>query len=440
MAFENWQLPSTKTYDPTGIQWSENNTYFSFLDDTGATKYAVPVGFGMADQEAWKAAGGTSPFLTPYGDFDAVGGWGPSNYQGGQRTNNPIYGQFSGNVPGLENLNLRGNPLAGYQILDTAPGETFTTYESLKPKGDWSEWVIPALGGAILTGGLSGALGNALTGTQGTGIFGGSGFGDFFGNSGFGSSGSDVAGGIGGGGSDAIGGGMETGAFDMYGMGNYPGGAVSSGMGPGSIFANVPNQSALQGLLSQIGITDPGAAGTLAKLLPSILGGLGSMSQTDALKDLAAQQGQNSAQLQAMGAPYRNALAKLYANPAAFLSSPEVTTSVDQGTQAMARALSAQFGNPVGSGTALQELQNYAANQLFGKLGQEKDRLAGFGGLTAYNNAGANSFGNMQIPLAAANSESNLWNAIGSGLNTVLNPQPTLVDLLRELRGGLSLA
>src|SRR5258706_3054458 len=105
------------------------------------------------------------------------------------------------------------------------------------------------------------------------------------------------------------------------------------------------------------------------------LGVAGSVSQQKAIQDLAKQQ-------MAMGAPYRDRLASLYADPNSFLKSAEVTTPVQQGTDALARSLSVQ-GNPIGSGHALQELQDYSANQLFGRLGEEKNRLAGYGGRLA---------------------------------------------------------
>lgn len=89
-----------------------------------------------------------------------------------------------------------------------------------------------------------------------------------------------------------------------------------------------------------------------------------------------------------VGAPYRDRLAGLYADPSSFLSSPEVMAPVQQATDALARALSVK-GNPAGSPAAMSEIQNYAANQLFGRLGQEKDRLAQFGGLSAFNQSGA---------------------------------------------------
>lgn len=92
----------------------------------------------------------------------------------------------------------------------------------------------------------------------------------------------------------------------------------------------------------------------------------------------------------AQGAPYRDQLASLYApgGAEAFLSSPAITAPVDQATNSLARALSVK-GNPAGSPAAMAEIQKYAANSLAGLLGQEKDRLAGFGGLSQYAQSGA---------------------------------------------------
>ena len=44
----------------------------------------------------------------------------------------------------------------------------------------------------------------------------------------------------------------------------------------------------------------------------------------------------------------------------------------------LARSLSTG-GNPIGSGNALQELQGFTSKQLFGRLGEEKGRLASLG-------------------------------------------------------------
>jgi hypothetical protein len=158
----------------------------------------------------------------------------------------------------------------------------------------------------------------------------------------------------------------------------------------------------------------------LGNLLGTGLGLLGANAQQNAAGDLADK-------YWGAGEPYRQRLSSLYSNPASFLTSPEVTTSVDQGTNALARSLSAKVGNPVGSGTALQELQNYSTNSLYGQLGAEKNRLAQFGGLSSINSA---------IPAtgaAAASTSGNLWNVAGSGLANVFNPAPTQDQSLAKI-------
>ena len=156
------------------------------------------------------------------------------------------------------------------------------------------------------------------------------------------------------------------------------------------------------------------------------LGAYGSSQQTNALKE-------QSDKYMAMGAPYRDKLASLYADPSKFLTSPEVQTPVQQGTNALMRSLSTS-GNPWGSGNALQQGQSYASDQLFGKLGQEKDRLAGFGGLSSYNQA---------APQAATNSiasNAGVYNAAGAALGNIFNPPETaaqqMTALQRALGGG----
>lgn len=177
---------------------------------------------------------------------------------------------------------------------------------------------------------------------------------------------------------------------------------------------------------------------------------------------------------QAVGAPYRSKLSDLYANPSSFLSSPEVTVPVQQASDIMARSLSTK-GNPTGSGNALQQLQSYSADQLFGKLGQEKDRLAGYGGLGAYGQAGATvpsigttlpsgtstpipgvgtslpggtstaipgvgsslpgsvNTGGLAALMGAAQSTGDQYQALGSGISNVFNPPKTGAQALAEI-------
>ena len=176
--------------------------------------------------------------------------------------------------------------------------------------------------------------------------------------------------------------------------------------------------NAIDSLLSSGGAGGSNLMKILGSLGSSALGAYASNQQANATQALADKYA-------SYGEPYRKRLADLYANPDGFLSSNEVQKPVQQGTNILARSLSTQ-GNPVASGNALQQLQSYSADQLFGKLGQEKDRLAGFGGLTNYNAAVPG------LDSAAIGQKSNVFNAIGSGMSNIFNPQESLADILKR--------
>ena len=195
-----------------------------------------------------------------------------------------------------------------------------------------------------------------------------------------------------------------SGASAGGGGGSSAGGGGTAGAGAGgSIFGDLADDDWLR---------------ILARGAPGLLGALGSASQAEDFEDLAHQ-------YQQMGAPYRGRLEQLYGDPTAFLNSPEVRQPIQQGTDMLARSLSVK-GNPAGSGNALQELQNYASTQLFGKLGQEKDRLGGFGGLTQYNQAAP------QMAANTINAQGNIYGSLGGAAADIFNPQRryTLQDLL----------
>jgi hypothetical protein len=258
----------------------------------------------------------------------------------------------------------------------------------------------PVLGVAGLTGGLGGlGLGDASWGANAIGESGGA--------------------------TGAFDMGGSAGVFDSFGNPLYSSPAWTpdaSTYWTDTTTAGTTPSSAISKILNGTATADDWmkAVGAVA---PSLLGAVGASQQTDAMKDLAGQ-------FAGYGAPYRSKLADLYANPSSFLSSPEVQVPVQQGTDALARSLSAKVGNPIGNPTALSEIQNYASNQLFGRLGQEKDRLAGFGGLSAYNQAAPGA------AAGAAGSEGNIFNALGYGLGNLLSPQTSLESLLKQLQGS----
>lgn len=212
---------------------------------------------------------------------------------------------------------------------------------------------------------------------------------------------------------------------------------VPGGISGGTFDPSTVNPGILKSIADALGTTPEELTKLLGAFGPAALGALGAYQQGNTLKDLAKQQDARWREMMGMGAPYRSKLADLYGNPNAFLSSQEVQVPVQQGTDALARSLSTKVGNPIGNPGAMSEIQNYASNQLFGRLGQEKDRLAGFGGLSAYNQAGASGGNNsLQAQMAGMNADSGIWNSIGSGLANYFNPPSSLESILKQMQGS----
>lgn len=196
-------------------------------------------------------------------------------------------------------------------------------------------------------------------------------------------------------------------------------GSVAETVGAGGTALTVANAAAAGTALSRI----LGGTATTADWI-SVLGTAGAGlygasvagDQAKAYKDVADQ-------FAGYGAPYRQRLSDIYADPSTFLNSKEVQKPVQMGSDIMARSLSMQ-GNPTGSGNALQQLQSYSADQLFGRLGQEKDRLGGFGGLSGYNAAAPSAAG------AAIQSMSGAPNVLAATASDIFNPKPTMAENL----------
>jgi hypothetical protein len=140
-----------------------------------------------------------------------------------------------------------------------------------------------------------------------------------------------------------------------------------------------------------------------------------SNKQTDALTGLANQ-------YMEMGAPYRSKLAEISDNPQAFYDSPQA----QQATESVMRRLSATHGNVAGSPYA----QALTVDALSGQYGQERDRLAGYGGLTQYNAAAPGA------ATAAIGSQANFYNALGGGIADVTTPRNRPSTLAEILRAG----
>lgn len=214
-----------------------------------------------------------------------------------------------------------------------------------------------------------------------------------------------------------------------------------SGQG-GSIYGDLATTTnsggggVLDSILKTIKGSGPNGSYTLEDLLKVklIAGGLGLLGA----RQKERRQEDQAREYDSRTRPYRVQLAELEKDPTAYLTSPAVTGPVQQGTDALARALSVRFGNPTGSGTALQELQNYATTSLAGNLQNEKRRLAALSGIP---NAAAAYPAAAQ---AAIDSERGIYDVAGSTLYDITNPKPTLKQLLEEIykmnSGGMKLS
>jgi hypothetical protein len=177
--------------------------------------------------------------------------------------------------------------------------------------------------------------------------------------------------------------------------------------------------SVLSRIMNGTGTADDWASAA-GKLLATGLGIAGASSASSNAQEL-------SQKFQEYGAPYRAQLANISNNPDAFYKGQQATSALE----AVLRRLSVG-GNPAGD----PYKQSLAVNSLFNEYGRERDRLAGFGGLTAYNSAAPGAMAN------ASGSDKGIYDALGYGVNALTSPAPTtLEDLLRKYAsGGSSLA
>ena len=156
------------------------------------------------------------------------------------------------------------------------------------------------------------------------------------------------------------------------------------------------------------------------------LGYLGSSQQADAYKDVAAQQG-------AYGAPYRALLEQSYQPGFDLWSQPGYADAANRAADIATRQLAARAGNPAGNPTAQAGIYRDVLNETFlPTMANYRGQLGQFSGL------GLNQSGNASM--ASAQQTGNMWNGIGYGLNTILNPQSSDEDILKKyglLIGGV---
>ena len=124
-----------------------------------------------------------------------------------------------------------------------------------------------------------------------------------------------------------------------------------------------------------------------------------------------------AAESRADRAPYLQASQGWLANPSSYMQGPGQAAM--KGTLA---GLSATFGNPIGSGAALQ-LGNEAA------LRNWQNAVTGFGNLGL---AGEDT--RAQLNVGAAQSDADRWSTLAGGVSDILNPRKSTADYLREYK------
>ena len=241
-----------------------------------------------------------------------------------------------------------------------------------------------AIGGGALGSGLT--AGGAATGTGAAAGAGALGAGYF---------GSEAAYPVSGGQTAAVTGGTAAG-------GAGTGGATTTG-------TTAASGTALSRVLGGSGTTEDYLQ-LFGQAAPSLLGMYASNQQTNALEGLANQYA-------SYGAPYREQLANISNDPDQFYNSPGAQGAL----QATLRKLSVN-GNPAGS----PYMQALATDSLYRDYGAERDRLAGYGGLTQYNSAVPG------LATGAINSTSNFYNSLGYGIGSVTNPPQSLSEMLKN--------
>lgn len=324
---------------------------------------------------------------------------------------------------------LRALAPSGQSLANLTPEERLAATRAAQNQGSW--WGDTVMDAGL--GVLGGVAGGSLLGLAGVGPWAG-GSAATGGNMDFGFGEWDInpTTGIGGGGGGRMPGVGDAGAFDQWGSLDTPGGdstifggTAGNPFGDPGLLDYIRKIPGINRLLSARGGSGPNGQVTdqdLMRLLGSLggagLGYLGSSEQRRMFQGLADR-------YWGAGEPYRQRLEQTYKDPTGWMQSPEVQAPVQQGTDIMARSLSTQ-GNPAGSGNALQQLQNYSSNQLFGRLGEERTRLGNLGGLPMTGSQAAST-----NAITAAGKE---YSSIGAGINDIFSPPRTLAQSLDEYK------
>lgn len=207
------------------------------------------------------------------------------------------------------------------------------------------------------------------------------------------------------------------------------GAGASGGSGAGSAASFGANQTVTSGAgsgtaLSRILDGTASSADWLSaggNLASTWLGIAGSRNQANAYRDL-----QN--QYMAMGAPSRSRYEASMTPGFDPTSIPGYSGAVDTASKGILARLAASGGNPWGNpGGLIEANKQIISGTALPAIQQYQNQNAATGGYGAFNTAAPAAASN------AINSQGGVYNAVGSGLAGLLNPQPSLLDTLRGL-------
>ena len=353
---------------------------------------------------------------------------------------------------------MEGAPQGGGTLLDRALGFA----EQALPAAAMAAILGPAAyqflgigsGGPLMQGALSsgGAAASGAASSGGLGAASGAGAGNWLGDmlptgwdagAGAGTGASDVASAWG---LDSP---MPNGSPDMFGdnfvpytstsqgvvpqpgtlYGDGVGSVLQSGAGTlsGATSAASTVSPAVKALASTLGISE-GVADMILKAAPGLMGAFASSQQSDALKELSQQQ-------MAFGAPSRARYESSFAPGFDITQDPALKSAMDTTSDTLLRRLSAGQGNPFGDPGGLIEANKSVMNSVaLPYLQNYRNQNASTGGYGAFNSAAP------QTQIAGIGADSNVWNSLGSSFSSAFSNQPTLANLLKQMKdSGVSM-
>lgn len=176
-------------------------------------------------------------------------------------------------------------------------------------------------------------------------------------------------------------------------------------------------------MAAQLGISPASALGFLKNALtkgaPAVLGAIGANQQANSLSALAKQ-------YMDLGAPSRARYEASFAPGFTMANDPGYQDALDASSKATLHGLSVQ-GNPAGSPNAWsQSLADNYAKTAYPALQNFRNTNANAGGIASLQTAAP------AAATGAIGAQSNIFNAVGAGMNDIFNPQPSLAQTMAE--------